>query len=166
MKKQAFIIIAVILLASCKGRNSGPLVKDSFEQAAEEAPVMQGQKSTGPAKPEKISESISPCTGCITLANLLSDKKNYKGQTVSVTGRVVKFNAEIMGKNWVHIQDGTEADGDYDLTVTTMQTVTVGEVVTFTGTISLNKDFGYGYKYDILMEDATLAVKEPSAGPM
>ena len=59
-----------------------------------------------------------------------------------------------MGKNWVHIQDGTEFEGGYDLTITTNQMVSLGETVTFEGKIVLNKDFGYGYFYNILMEDA------------
>jgi hypothetical protein len=71
-------------------------------------------------------------------------------------GQVVKVNDEIMDKNWVHIQDGT-ADGDhFDLTITTLEKVAVGEVATFEGTIALDKDFGYGYAYELIMEDAKL----------
>ena len=59
-----------------------------------------------------------------------------------------------MGKNWIHIQDGTEFEDGFDLTVTTSGTATMGEIVTFEGKISLDKDFGYGYSYAVLMEDA------------
>ena len=58
-----------------------------------------------------------------------------------------------MGKNWVHIQDGTDYKDGFDLTVTTNNTVAVGEIVTFEGKIALDKDFGYGYSYSVIMEE-------------
>ena len=61
-----------------------------------------------------------------------------------------------MGKNWVHLQDGTGEPGNDDLLVTTQEEVAVGDVVVFEGTIVLNKDFGSGYSYEILMEEAKL----------
>jgi hypothetical protein len=67
---------------------------------------------------------------------------------------VVKYSPGIMNKNWVHIQDGTEYDGNYDLTVTTLSEFKVGDIVTLEGKIALDKDFGYGYIYDVLLEDA------------
>jgi hypothetical protein len=63
-----------------------------------------------------------------------------------------------MGKNWVHIQDGTEYQGGFDLTITTDGQVAVGETVTFEGKIVLDKDFGYGYSYPVLMEEAKIAI--------
>jgi hypothetical protein len=61
-----------------------------------------------------------------------------------------------MEKNWVHIQDGTDYEGEFDLTITTSRSVSVGDTVTFEGTIALEKDFGYGYFYNILMEEGDL----------
>ena len=58
-----------------------------------------------------------------------------------------------MGKNWVHIQDGTEFEGGFDLTITKDKQASVGETITFEGKIVLDKDFGYGYFYNVLMED-------------
>jgi hypothetical protein len=58
-----------------------------------------------------------------------------------------------MGKNWVHIQDGSEFQGGFDLTITTNIQVSVGETKTFEGKIVLDKDFGYGYLYSVLMEE-------------
>jgi len=156
MKKLFILILAVITLTFCKGRNSGPLVKESFEKDATEAPVMAGQKSTGPATTDKISEIITPCEGCIKISDLFADMKSNNEKEIKVTGKVVKFNAEIMGKNWVHIQDGTEFEGKYDLTITTSEIVNVGDIVTIKGTIALDRDFGYGYKYDILLEGGVL----------
>lgn len=98
--------------------------------------------------------SVRPAAGGITIAKLMSDKMQYANKKVIISGQVVKFNPEIMNKNWVHIQDGTEASGEYDLVVTTKDMVKPGDVVTFEGVIETDKDFGYGYKYDVIMEDA------------
>jgi hypothetical protein len=157
MKKLSVLILAVLTLTFCKGPSSGPLVKESFDKATtEEAPAMAGQKSTGPVKTEKISDAITPCEGCLKISDLFADAKSYKEKEIKVTGKVVKFNEAIMGKNWIHIQDGTEFEGAYDLTVTTSEMVNVGDIVTLKGTIAIDRDFGYGYKYDILLENGVL----------
>ena len=97
---------------------------------------------------------IEPAEGGITISNLMSNKSQYDGKNVKVKGKVIKFSPQIMNKNWVHLQDGTEASGEYDLVITTNDSIKEGDVATFEGKIALNKDFGYGYKYDVLMEDA------------
>lgn len=98
--------------------------------------------------------SITPVEGGVTVAELFSNRDTHAGKVRRIRGKVIKVNAGIMGRNWVHIQDGTAAAGDYDLTVTTNDEVTVGSVVTFEGRITLNKDFGAGYVYAVIMEDA------------
>jgi hypothetical protein len=102
---------------------------------------------------EKIDVKIEPCNDCVKISELLANKKTYSGKTIKVTGQVTKYNPEIMGKNWVHIQDGSEFQGGFDLTITTDQRVTVGSTITFQGKIVLDKDFGYGYFYTVLMEE-------------
>ena len=95
----------------------------------------------------------------ITIAELYANKTVYQGKTVRLHGKVVKYNPNIMGKNWVHIQDGSEYEGKNDLTITTSMTTKVGDEITVEGTVVLNKDLGAGYFYEILLEDATI-VKE------
>lgn len=104
----------------------------------------------------KIDTVIDPANGGISLEELFADKDSYNTKTVIVRGKVTKFNKNIMGRNWVHIQDGTESNGEYDLTITTDDEVKVGDIVTFEGAIALNKDFGFNYKYDVIMEVAKL----------
>lgn len=99
---------------------------------------------------------ITPAKGAITLAELYAHKEKYKGKKVRIKGKVTKYNPEILGKNWVHIQDGTDYQGQFDLTVTTQAKLSQGMVVTFEGTITLNKDLGSGYFYPVLMENATV----------
>jgi hypothetical protein len=72
---------------------------------------------------------------------------------------VVKFNAGIMGRNWIHIQDGSGAEGSNDLTVTTDDTAQLGDLVVIKGTLKTNQDFGHGYSYDILVEQAKVNVE-------
>ncbi len=122
--------------------------------AASEQPSM-AQKQ--PQKPvlEKLDLSIEPAEDGITIEILYSNRDSYKDQLVNIKGQVTKFNPSIMNRNWVHIQDGTDADGNFDLTITTDQVVNVGDVVTFKGKVSLNKDFGAGYTYEVIMEEAT-----------
>jgi len=104
--------------------------------------------------PSQQDSNIEPPSGGITLSELLNNRKKYEGQVVKVQGRVVKLNNMIMKRNWVHIQDASIQEEKTDLTVTTEETVAMGDIVAFEGKISLNKDFGAGYKYEIIMEDA------------
>jgi hypothetical protein len=105
---------------------------------------------------KKISGLVPPAEGSITIAQLYSEKKSYSGKRVSVTGQVTRFSPEIMGKNWIHLQDGTEFDGSFDLAITSDVSVGVGDTITFEGEITLDKDLGYGYFFDVLMENAII----------
>jgi hypothetical protein len=99
---------------------------------------------------------VEPVSGGVKISDAFAGKGNYAGKTIKITGQVVKFSPEIMSRNWVHIQDGSESNGSFDLTITTMETVAVGTVVTFEGVLAVDKDFGYGYKYDVILEDSKL----------
>ncbi|MCF6352598.1 MAG: hypothetical protein L3J06_06275 [Cyclobacteriaceae bacterium] len=89
----------------------------------------------------------------ITIAELFANKNNYANKTVKIKGEVKKYNSKIMSKNWIHLQDGTEHSGENDLTITSQMEVKTGDIVTFEGKIILDKDFGSGYFYKIIMED-------------
>lgn len=97
---------------------------------------------------------IQTAEGAITIAELYANKEKYKGKTIKVTGKCIKANPMIMNRNWIHLKDSST--DKYDLTVTTTENVSVGAVVTMEGTIALDKDFGAGYRYDIIMEGAVL----------
>lgn len=103
---------------------------------------------------EKVVGTLNPVEGAITIGELYTNKKNYSEKTVKVHGIVVKFSEGIMNKNWVHLQDGTEGDGKYDLTITTLEIAAIGDTLSFEGKITLDKDLGMGYFYDVIMEDA------------
>ncbi len=88
-----------------------------------------------------------------TVGDIYAQQASLGGKEVTVRGKVVKFSAQIMGKNWVHVQDGTGQTGGNDLTVTTADNAKVGDTVLVSGKITLKKDFGMGYKYDLIIED-------------
>jgi hypothetical protein len=94
-----------------------------------------------------------------TVADVFAKKAELAGKPVKVRGKVVKFSPEIMGKNWIHLQDGTGEAGANDLTVTTSATAKMGDTVTISGVLTLDKDFGYGYAYDVIVEDAAVTVE-------
>ena len=98
--------------------------------------------------------NVTPVDGSIKISELLSNPDKYNGKVVLVTGKCVKVNPMIMDRNWIHIQDGS-GEG-LDLTITTTENVSIDAIVSFEGTIALNKDFGAGYRYGIIMEKAIL----------
>lgn len=105
-------------------------------------------------KENKIEISIASEADCISIKELFSNKEKYAGKKVKIKAKVTKYNEAIMDKNWAHIQDGTEFEGKFDLVVTSSSVVKVGDIVLMEGTVALNKDFGYGYKFDLMLEDA------------
>ena len=117
--------------------------------------------ATTPAKPAPIAttEKIEPAAGGRTIAQVFANVPKLAGKPIVVRGKVVKVNNQILDHNWLHIQDGTGAAGTNDLTVTTSATVALGDVVVVRGTLATNKDFGAGYTYAVLIEDAAVSPK-------
>ena len=131
-----------------------------FVDALSKEPVETHAHGAMPSKPvqptlaQKEGISVAPAVEGLSIAKLYADKGNYDGKKIKMKGQVTKINDGVMDRNWVHIQDGTNESGNFDLTVTTQDSVKMDEVVTFEGTIHLKKDFGYGYFYEVIMEDA------------
>ncbi|MFC2103862.1 hypothetical protein ACFLS4_00735 [Bacteroidota bacterium] len=110
-------------------------------------------------KPNIVKEEIKiePVDGGITIAELYTNREKYNGKKVMIRGKIVNANFGIMNKNWFHIQDGSSTNGGFDLTITSLENeIELDDVLTFEGTVALNKDFGYGYKYEVLLEDAII----------
>jgi hypothetical protein len=93
-----------------------------------------------------------------TIAELYAQKGELSGKSVALRGKVVKYSAGIMGRNWIHLQDGSgdAAAGTHDITVTSSATASVGDVILIEGTVVLDKDFGSGYRYAVIVEEASL----------
>ena len=97
-----------------------------------------------------------------TVAALNQNKATLAGKTISAQGKVVKVNNGIMGRNFVHVQDGTgdAATATNNLIVTSKQTAAVGDQVTVSGVVVVNRDFGAGYSYPLLIEEASITPKK------
>jgi hypothetical protein len=113
--------------------------------------------SAAPALPDLTN--IKRAEGGQTVAEVFAGKEKLAGQPIAVRARVVKYNAQILGKNWLHVRDGSGAEGTNDLTVTTSATVKVGDLVLVTGKLATNRDFGSGYSYAVIVEDANVVAQ-------
>ena len=118
-------------------------------------------KSPFPAEPARAGKPAE----ALTVAAVWRDRRRLGGRVVRVTGTVIKFDANIMGMNWLHLRDGTgnPATRDHDLTVTTRATAAVGERITVEARASLERDFGAGYAYPVVLEDAAVTPAAPDA---
>lgn len=120
-------------------------------------PSINGSKA-----PEEVDlTAIKKADGGLTIAEIYAGKADLSGKPVTLRGKVVKFSPQIMGTNWLHLQDGSGDlnTGNHDLTITSNVDVKIGDTVVVTGTLTVDKDFGYGYKYDLIMENADVTVE-------
>jgi hypothetical protein len=113
--------------------------------------------SAKPAGPDLTN--IKRADGGQTVTEIVTGKATFAGKAIAVRGRVVKFNGGILGKNWLHVRDGSGAEGTNDLTVTTDAVVKVGDLVLVTGILASDRDFGGGYKYALIVENAQVVVQ-------
>jgi hypothetical protein len=117
-------------------------------------------RSAPPPRAAVDLSGISKAADGNTVGEIFDHRDSLANQEVVVRGKVVKFMTRIMGKNWIHLQDGTTGEtGADDLTVTTDSVAAVGDTVLVHGVLSINKDFGFGYKYDVIIEDASVTVE-------
>lgn len=115
--------------------------------------------ATHAAKPADIVDvKVAGAVGANahTVAEIVTKATVLKDKQVLVRGKIVKYNPGIMGKNWVHLRDGSGTEANNDILVTTQSQAKVGDVVTVKGVVRNDKDFGAGYSYKVLIEDATL----------
>jgi hypothetical protein len=124
-----------------------------------EVAAQHAQAASGPEVTEKISVAKAEGPEGRTIAELYAQRAALKGKPVALRGKVVKFNGGIMGKNWIHLRDGsgTPEGKDNDVTVTTNDTVAKGDVVLVRGTVSIDRDFGAGYTYAVVVEEAKVS---------
>jgi hypothetical protein len=139
----------------------------AMASSASSAPSASGSKLMGMSSslmPKKMETTgdvhVKKASGkdAHTVADVITKSTDLKDKTVVVRGKVVKYNAGIMGKNWIHLRDGSgsvEKDTN-DILVTSTSPANVGDIITAKGVVHLDKDFGAGYSYKVLIEDATL----------
>ncbi|HZT78366.1 MAG TPA: hypothetical protein VFA27_17055 [Vicinamibacterales bacterium] len=111
-----------------------------------------GRYVAAQAKPAASAPSATP------IETVWKTRTALAGKTVTVRGKVVKFNGGILGVNWIHVQDGTgkEAERTNDITITSDADAKIGETITATGIVGINKDLGSGYNYPVIIEKAKI----------
>ncbi len=110
-----------------------------------------------PEEPKLIA-GVAPVPGSVKIADVWAKRTALSGKPLVLRGQVVKVNLAIMGTNWYHLQDGSGVvkDGTHDLVVTSAAELKAGDVVTVNGTLTTDKDFGAGYSYEAIVENARI----------
>jgi len=151
-------LTVVAILAGCSKKEPAPAetaAAPTTAPAATEAPAMPADHPAAKPGEEVDLSGIAKAEGGKTVAEVFAEKASLAGKPVTVRGKVVKVNGGIMGKNWLHVRDGSGAEGTNDLTVTTSgELPELGTIVVVTGPVTLDKDFGMGYQYAVILEDA------------
>ena len=109
-----------------------------------------------PAAATNVPAVLGPPAGSRSVEQVWAERATLNGREVSVRGKVVKVTEGVLGRNWLHLRDGTGAEGTNDLTVTTSGTVAVGDEVVAKGIVSIDQDFGAGYVYPVIVTGASL----------
>jgi hypothetical protein len=169
MKSISCGLAAAVLLMTSAGCSKQAPDSASAPAPTEQTPA-QGMPASQPHPTPTATETVVDLTGIEkaeggrTVAELFDDMEQLSGESVVFRGKVVKVNAGIMGKNWLHVRDGSGVEGRNDVTVTTTSTLpAVGDTVLVSGTVALNKDFGMGYAYPMIVEDADVAVESSAS---
>jgi hypothetical protein len=112
-----------------------------------------GKKKTEKKIVEGLKVKKASGEAAYTIAEIIEKKDMLQDKTIAVSGQVVKVSTGIMGRNWVHIKDGS---GENKLVITTNDSSDIGDVVTFSGVFHNNVDFGGGYQYAVILENASI----------
>ncbi len=102
---------------------------------------------------------VKKAKGGRTVFEIISERKKLAGKNILVRAKVTRFTPNIMGRNWIHVSDGSGNQGQNDLVVTTGDKARVGDVILIHGIVSLDRDFGFGFKYPVIIENAKITVE-------
>ena len=148
------------------GNVSAPSATESFDQALSgEMQSMGGQATMPPGSRKAVVPfaeiKVDKATGenSYTVGELYEKAAELNGQKIAVRGKVVKVSRNIMGLNWIHVQDGTGSPdaNTHDLVLTTKAVPDQNwDIITAQGVIAANKDFGAGYFYAVILEEAAI----------
>jgi hypothetical protein len=126
---------------------------DSANQAVSSAPASSPLGMINKDATTKPVINIDKLEGGNTIAEVYADREKLNGKVIRVRGQVTKYTANVMGKNWLHIKDSSTQD---DLTITSDNSAELDSVVIIEGKLAVDKDFGYGYMYPLIVQDASI----------
>ncbi|MFC2168706.1 DNA-binding protein [Acidobacteriota bacterium] len=130
------------------------------EKAMGLSDVHSGRNMNPVSVPSVEPGSVKKAQDGYTVKECFEQKDTLAGKTIKIRGRVVKFTAKILGRNFLHIKDGTGVEGSNDLTVTTKTVVAVGDMVLVSGVLSLERNFGMGFIFPVILEDAEVRIED------
>lgn len=140
------VYLVTNLVAEKHGNNNAKVNISDYSEAK--------QKTPAKVAIETHTDKVVEHQGSIKIAELVKDPKKYEGKTIQLSGICTKINAGIMDRNWIHIKDGSK--DDFDLVVTSQEFVPEGSTFTIKALVTLNKDFGAGYRYDLILENGVV----------
>ncbi len=147
---------------SASGSFASALKKEKKQDNAHQAssmtavPTQGSSKAAMPSADIKVEKAVG--ANAYSVEELFAKAAELNGKTVLLRAQVMKFSPQIMGKNWLHVQDGTgnPAKATHDLVVTTKATAQKGDTILLEATMKTDQDFGYGYVYNVILEDAVI----------
>lgn len=159
--KNIFTLLALAAIANSAIAAPPPQNTGTAKQAATAPAAMPLGHMSANIAPAVLEDVKVPKAGGPngkTVAEVITKRIELKDKTVVVRGKVVKFNPEILERNWIHLRDGSGSAADYtnDVLVTTIDQAKVGDIVVVKGVVHIDKDFGMGYSYKVLIEEAEL----------
>lgn len=138
--------------------SSGPVTQDENKAGK---PAEKKSMGSSPAAATQEATKVEKAAGpdAYTIGELFKGRDTLDKKNVVVRGKVVKVSSGIMGKNWIHLQDGSgdAKEKSHDIVVTSQDLPAVGDVVTASGTLYKDKDFGAGYKFGVIIENAKVS---------
>lgn len=141
------IIVSVMILALCLACNQSNKAETPNDSQTVEASTEINTNSDSDQ-----NEDLQSSAERVSIKDIVENPTVYEGKSVIVSGKCTKVNMAIMGRNWIHLVDGTK--DDFDFVVTSNAEVTKGETVSMRGVVTIDKDFGHGYRYAVIMEEA------------
>jgi len=157
MKSTQFLVVALSLSVAALAWAAG---NPATPQPASPKIDLAQMHGTAPKTADVGDVNVPKASGpdARTVAEIVGKRTELKNKAVVVRGKVVKYTPEVMGKNWIHLRDGTgtAADGTNDVLVTSKESTKIGDVVVARGTVRTDVDLGSGYSYKVLIDEATL----------
>jgi hypothetical protein len=156
MKSTQFVVAAVLASAATLVWAGSPPAPQSASPRVDLAQMHGAAPKAADVGDVNVPKATGP--DARTVAEIVGKRTELKNKTVVVRGKVVKYTPEVMGKNWIHLRDGTgtAADGTNDVLVTSKESTKIGDVVVARGTVRTDVDLGSGYSYKVLVDEATL----------
>jgi len=133
------------------------------ESVSKQPPAVETGAVSNPhanvAKIERKDVKVAHLNDGKTVEQIFSDKDKLKNKVIKIRGVVTKINTGILDRNWIHIQDGTGLNDSFDLLITSKENAAVGKTIVAEGTVAVDKNFGSGYAYPVMIEDAKIKVE-------